>query len=117
MRIEEAAKQKIKKNDQVMIIAGREKGKTGRVSRVVPDKGILFVEKLNIVKRHTKPTQKNQQGGIIDKEAPLNISNVMILCEKCKGPVRVGRKMIDGGKNGKSKNVRYCKSCKEVLDK
>lgn len=103
---------KIRRDDQVMVIAGKEKGKTGKVSRVVVDKAAVVVEKLNMVKRHQKPNAKYKHGGIIEKEAPIAISNVMVLCEKCKGPVRVGKKTLDDGKN-----VRVCKKCGEVLDR
>lgn len=103
---------KIRKDDQIMVKVGREKGKTGKIARVIPDKGLVVVEKLNVVKRHQKPTQKNKQGGIVEKEAPMSISNVMIICEKCKGPVRVGTKRLADGKR-----VRYCKKCSEVIDK
>jgi len=104
-------KYKIKKNDQVMVISGREKGKTGRVIRVIPEKAKVVVEKLNMVKRHTRPTQKSK-GGIIEKESPVSISNVMLICERCKVPVRVGKKILeDGGK------ARYCKKCGELLEK
>lgn len=103
---------KIRKDDQIMVIAGREKGKTGKVLRVDPEKSKVYVEKLNMVKRHQKPSQKYKHGGIIEKEAPLAISNLMLLCEKCKGPVRVGKKLLDDGKR-----VRFCKKCGEVLDK
>ncbi|MDO8427166.1 MAG: 50S ribosomal protein L24 [Deltaproteobacteria bacterium] len=102
---------KIRKDDQIMVIAGREKGKTGKVMKVIPDKGKVLVEKLNIVKRHQKPSAKYKHGGIIEKEGPIAISNVMLLCEKCKGPVRVGKKM------DADKRVRYCKKCGEVLEK
>ncbi len=105
-------KYKIKKNDQIMIIKGKEKGKTGKVIKVDLLKGRVLIEKLNMVKRHAKPSQKHKQGGIIEKEAPLAVSNVMLICDKCKGPVRVGRKVLDDGKK-----VRYCKKCGEVLDK
>lgn len=103
---------KIRRDDQIMVIAGKEKGKTGKVARVVTEKAAVIVEKLNIVKRHQKPTAKYKHGGIIEKEAPIAISNVMLLCEKCKGPVRVGRKTLDNGNK-----VRVCKKCGEVLDK
>ncbi|MBI5562929.1 MAG: 50S ribosomal protein L24 [Deltaproteobacteria bacterium] len=103
---------KIRKDDQVMVTTGKEKGKTGKVMRVIPDKETLLIEKLNIVKRHQKPSQKYKHGGIIEKEAPIAVSNVMLLCAKCKGPVRVGRKILDDGKK-----VRVCKKCGEVLDK
>ena len=105
-------KYKIRKNDQVMIIKGREEGKTGRVMKVIPEKGHVLIEKLNLVKRHTKPSPKYKQGGIIEKEASMAITNVMLICDKCKGPVRVGRKVLEGGKR-----VRFCKKCGEVLEK
>ncbi|HBO85231.1 MAG: 50S ribosomal protein L24 [Deltaproteobacteria bacterium GWC2_42_11] len=108
----QVVKYKIKKNDQVMIISGKEKGKTGRVINVIPDTGRVVVEKLNLVKRHTRASAKVKQGGIIEKESPISISNVMLICEKCKGPVRVGRKVLDDGRR-----VRFCKKCKEVLEK
>jgi len=95
-----------------MIISGKEKGKTGRVINVIPDTGRVVVEKLNLVKRHTRASAKVKQGGIIEKESPISISNVMLICEKCKGPVRVGRKVLDDGRR-----VRFCKKCKEVLEK
>jgi len=97
---------KIKRNDQVMVVAGKEKGKTGRVVRVLTDKATVIIEKLNIVKRHTKPTQTNRQGGIVEKENPIAISNVMILCSKCNAPVRTGVKIDDGGKR-----TRVCRKC------
>lgn len=103
---------KIRKDDQVMVVSGKEKGKTGKVTRVNPDKATVIVEKLNVIKRHQKPSQKYKHGGIIEKESPIAVSNVMILCEKCKGPVRVGRKLLEG-----DKKVRFCKQCGEVLDK
>ncbi|HHD11380.1 MAG TPA: 50S ribosomal protein L24 [Deltaproteobacteria bacterium] len=103
---------KIRKDDNVIVIAGKEKGKTGKVIRVLPDKAMALVEKLNMVKRHQKPTPKYPQGGIIEKEAPIHISNLMIICDKCKKGVRVGRKFLEDGKK-----VRFCKSCGEVLDR
>lgn len=108
----QVAKFKIKKNDQVMVISGREKGKTGRVIRVIPENAKIVIEKLNMVKRHTKASQKVKQGGIIEKEAPIDISNVMLICERCKGPVRVGKKVLEDGKA-----VRYCKKCGDTLEK
>lgn len=103
---------KIRKDDQIMVMTGKERGKTGKVTRVNPEKETAMVEKLNMVKRHQKPSAKHKHGGIIEKEAPIAISNLMILCEKCKGPVRSGMKMLETGKK-----VRYCKKCGEVLDK
>lgn len=95
-----------------MVTVGRERGKTGKISRVEPGKAVVYVEKLNIVKRHQKPSAKYKHGGIIEKEAPINISNVMLICSKCKGPVKAGRKVQEDGSR-----VRFCKKCGEVLDK
>ncbi len=104
------AKWAIKKNDMVMIIAGREKGKTGKVLRVLPENGKVTVERLNIVKRHSKPRGAASPGGIVEKEAPLDISNLMFFCERCNAPVRVGYKIAAD----KSK-TRVCRSCHESL--
>jgi large subunit ribosomal protein L24 len=103
---------KIKKNDTVMIIAGKERGKTGKVMRVLPEKGRVIIERLNLVKRHSKA--KSQQGaqGIVEKEAPLDLSNVMILCEKCNRPVRVRKQLLEDGRR-----VRACHRCGEQMDK
>lgn len=102
----------IKKNDLVMVIAGKEKGKSGRVLRILPEKERVIVEKINFVKRHTRPHGRQRQGGILEKEAPLHISNVMLLCEKCNKPVRIGHRMIEEGKK-----VRFCRRCGELFDK
>ena len=102
----------IKKNDTVKVIAGRESGKTGRVYRVMPDEDRVLVEKLNIVKRHTRPNAVNRQGGIVEKEAPIHVSNVMVVCTKCNKPTRVSHSFLDSGKK-----VRVCKKCGEPMDK
>ncbi|PLX83572.1 MAG: 50S ribosomal protein L24 [Desulfuromonas sp.] len=107
-----AKKLHVKKDDMVMIIAGKEKGKTGKVSRVLADKGRLVVEGLNMVKRHTRPTQANQEGGIIEKEAPLSASNVLLLCGSCDKPVRTGTRVLEDGSK-----ARFCKKCNEIVDK
>lgn len=101
----------IKKNDTVLVISGKEKGKKGRVLSVYPSKQSLLVEKVNIIKRHMKPSRKYAQGGIIEKEAPLHISNVMLVCPKCNKPTRIGNSVLQDGKK-----VRTCKKCKEVID-
>jgi len=101
----------IKKNDQVVVIAGREKGKKGRVVEVDRDKGRVLVEKVNMIKRHTKPGGQTRQGGIIEKEGPLAISNVMLFCQKCNKGVRVSRKRLDDGSG-----VRLCGACGEQFD-
>jgi large subunit ribosomal protein L24 len=101
-----AAKYKIKKNDMVMVITGRDRGKTGKVMRVLPERGRVVVERLNIVKRHSKSRGAASPGGIVEKEAPINISNVMIFCDRCNAPVRVGVKNAEDGT--KSRNCRRC---------
>jgi len=106
------AKLHVKKNDMVKIIAGKEKGKTGKVLRVFPAKGRVVVESLNIIKRHTRPTQVNPDGGIIEKEAPVSISNVMLICASCNEPARTGIRILDDGNK-----ARYCKKCNEIVDK
>jgi large subunit ribosomal protein L24 len=99
------AKYHIKKNDLVVVTQGREKGKSGRVLRVFPEKKKVLLEKINFVKRHSRPHGQQRQGGIIEKEAPLALSNVMLLCEKCNKPVRIGHRIVEGGKKGSAGNV------------
>lgn len=101
---------KIKKDDRVMVMTGRERGKIGRVLKVEPAKERVLVEKINMVKRHTKPTQTGQ-GGIMDKEAPLHISKLQVVCPKCNQAVRVGSTVLEDGRR-----VRVCKKCSEQLD-
>lgn len=102
----------IKKNDTVIVTTGKEKGKRGRVLAVTPSKGRLLVERVNLVKRHMRPSKRYQQGGIIEKEAPVHISNVMLVCPKCDKPTRFGNRVLETGKK-----VRVCKKCAEVMDK
>jgi len=103
---------RVKKGDLVQVISGRDKGKTGKVLSVVPDRQQVFVEKLNFIKRHTRPNQKNRQGGIVEKEGPLHISKVMLVCSSCERPVRVGiRKLEDGNR------LRVCRECGEAIEK
>jgi len=102
----------IKKNDLVLVTKGKEKGKSGKVLRINREKGTAIVERVNFVKRHARPTQKMRQGGILEKEAPVSLPNLRILCGKCDKPVRVRKKELeDGGK------VRICHRCGDVLDK
>lgn len=102
----------VKKNDMVEIIAGKERGKTGKVLRVLPGKGRVVVENLNVIKRHTRPNQLNPEGGIIEKEAPLSISNVMLICGSCNQAARTGVRLLEDGSK-----TRYCKKCNESVDK
>jgi large subunit ribosomal protein L24 len=101
----------IKKNDTVKVIAGKDKGKNGKVLRVIPKKDRVIVEKINMIKRHMKPNQQTRQGGILEKESPIHISNLMLICSKCTDPTRVGYKTLDD-----DRKVRYCKKCQEVLE-
>jgi len=102
---------RIKKGDTVQIIAGDAKGQTGKVLKVLPEKNRVLIENKNIVKRHTKPNRRNQQGGILDKEGSIHLSNVMLLCEKTQKPTRVGIKLLDNGKK-----ARFSKKSKELVD-
>lgn len=106
---------RIKKNDTVMILAGNYKGKTGKVLKVFPQKERVIVEGVNIRKRHTKPSQQNQQGGIVEKEAPINASNVMVLDPKTNEPTRIGKKIIIDEKTGKKRSVRTSRTSGEML--
>jgi len=101
---------KIKKNDTVMISTGKDKGKTGKVLSVSPSTGRGLVQGLNLVKKHTRKTKEDQQGGIIQKESPLHVSNLMVVCQKCGKPTRVGFSMLSDGTK-----TRICKKCKEII--
>ena len=105
------AQQRLRKDDTVVVIAGRERGKQGKVLRVLPAKGRVVVEQINIVKRHQKPRSQQQQGGIIEKEAWLDLSNVMPLCSRCNKPSRVGHRKLEDGRS-----VRICRRCNETLE-
>ncbi len=104
-------KSRIRKGDTVIVVAGRERGKTGKVLSVHLRDGKVVVEKVNIIKRHTKPNQKAKQGGILEREAPLQISNVMFFCPVTQKPTRVGiRTQADG------RRVRFSKKSNETLE-
>lgn len=104
-------KSRIRRDDEVVVIAGRDKGVRGKVIRVIPADGRVLVNKVNMIKRHTRPTP-NGAGGIIEKEAPIAISNVQFYCSHCKAGVRLGAKMLEDGRK-----VRTCHKCGEVLDR
>ena len=106
---------KIKKDDTVIVISGNYKGKTGKVLKVFPKDERIIIEGVNIRKRHTKPNQTNPQGGIMEKEAPINVSNVMVLDPKTNEPTRVGKKVIIDDKTGKKKHVRISRISGEML--
>jgi large subunit ribosomal protein L24 len=103
----------VRKNDNVMVVTGRDRGKRGRVLRVIPAKDRVIVEGVNFIKRHTKPNpQRNVKGGIVEREAPLAASNVQLICPECGAQTRVGRKLLDD-----DRRVRFCVKCKGVVDK
>ena len=102
----------VKKDDMVKIVAGKERGKTGKVLRVFPAKGRVVVEGLNQVKRHTRPSQTNPEGGIVEKEAAMSISNVMLICASCNEATRTGVRLLEDGTK-----TRYCKKCSASVDK
>jgi large subunit ribosomal protein L24 len=102
----------IRKNDQVLVRAGKDRGKRGRVLIVIPDKNRLVVEGVNVVKRHTKPNpQKNIKGGIVEKEAPIHISNVALVCKNCKRHTRLASKVLGDGRH-----ARACKKCGSIIE-
>jgi large subunit ribosomal protein L24 len=103
---------RIRKNDTVMVITGREKGKTGKVLRVIREKNRVVIERLHMVKRHQKPRGQQGQGGIIEKEASIDLSNIMIMCDRCNAPARLGSRRLDDGSA-----VRTCRRCGEGIDK
>ena len=103
----------IRKNDQVVVIAGDDRGKSGRVLRVLPTRGRAIVEKVNFIKRHTRPNpSRNQKGGIVEREAPIQLSNVMLLCPDCSKPTRIGHREVAPGER-----VRVCRRCGSSLDR
>lgn len=105
-------KYKVKVNDKVMVICGKDKGKIGTIKKILRKKDKVIIDQVNIVKKHLKPNPyTGQKGGIVEKEAPIHISNVMIFCESCSKPTRIGYKFTEDGKK-----LRYCKKCNEMLD-
>jgi large subunit ribosomal protein L24 len=102
---------KIKLNDQVEVIAGKDRGVVGKVIKSFRDTDNVIVEKVNMIKRHSKPNMANQQGGIIEKEASINVSNVMLLCPQCSKATRIGFKVLDDGAK-----IRVCKKCGESVE-
>ncbi len=103
---------RVVKNDTIKVVSGKYKGKISKVLKVFPDKDRVIVEGVNIIKKHTRPSQKNTQGGIVEKEAPIHISNVVLVCSKCNKPTRVGYRFLDDGSK-----VRFCKNndCGEII--
>lgn len=100
----------VRKGDTVLVITGKNAGKKGKILSVIPETSRVVVEGVNVVKRHSRPTQKMPQGGIVEKEAPIHSSNVMLFCGKCNSPARVGKKYLESGDK-----VRICKKCGEAI--
>jgi large subunit ribosomal protein L24 len=106
---------KIHKNDMVMVIAGNSRGKTGKVLKVYPEKERVIVEGVNIIKRHTRPNQRNPQGGIVQREASIHVSNVMLLDPKSNQITRVGTKVVKDETTGKKRRMRVAKATGEMF--
>lgn len=102
---------KIRKNDTILVIAGKDKGKKGKIRRALPKEDKVIVEGLNMIKRHSRTKGQARQAGIIELEAPLDIAKVMLICNKCNKPARVGFRFLDDGKK-----TRVCRACSEVID-
>ena len=102
----------VRRGDTVAVISGRERGKRGKVLRVIPETGRVIVEKVNMMRKHQRPTQKLRQGGIIEREAALAIANVLLVCARCDQPSRAGIKILGDGRK-----VRVCRRCGETIDK
>lgn len=100
----------IRKNDKVKVMAGNDRGKTGQVLKVFPGTGRVIVEKVNLIKRHTKRNQRSPQGGIIEKEGPISVTNVMLVCPKCGAVARTGQVILTDGSRARS-----CKKCHEMI--
>jgi len=101
----------IRKNDTVLVIAGKDKGKKGKVRFAYPKEERLLVDGVNFIKKHIRARKQVRQAGIIEQEAPIHVSNVMLLCSKCNHPARVGFRFLEDGRK-----VRFCRSCHEVID-
>ena len=102
---------KIRKNDNVLVVTGKDKGKKGRVRFAYPKKNRVLVEGVNFIKMHSRARAQMRQAGIIEREAPIDVSNVMLVCSRCNRPVRVGFRKLDDGRK-----VRICRACNEVVD-
>ena len=101
----------IRKDDKVKVISGKDNGKIGKVLKIIRKDKRLIIENINIVKRHAKPSAQNRQGGIIESEAPISWSSVMLMCNKCMSPTRIRMKILEDGKK-----MRVCIKCSEVMD-
>lgn len=101
----------VKKGDTVYVLSGKDRGKRGKVLQVIPTEGMVLIEGVNMTTKHKKPRNMYQQGGIIHQESPINSSKVMLVCERCKSPTKVGKRILENGQK-----ARVCKKCNEVID-
>ncbi|HAA25421.1 MAG TPA: 50S ribosomal protein L24 [Ruminiclostridium sp.] len=101
----------VKKGDNVYVLSGKDRGKKGKVLEVIPSKRMVIVEGINMVTRHVKPRNQYQQGGLVNQEAPIYVDKVMLVCDKCGVPTKVGKKYLENGSK-----ARVCKKCEEVID-
>lgn len=106
---------RIHKNDSVKVIAGNSRGKTGKVLKVYRENERVIIEGVNIIRRHSRPSQKNPQGGIVQKEAPIHAANVMVICPKCNTPARLGHKPVTDSTTGRRHRMRVCRNCEEMF--
>jgi len=106
---------RIKKGDTVLVISGDDRGKMGKVLKVLKDKKRAIVEGVNFIKRHTRPTTKNRKGGILEKEGSIESSNIMLYCSKCSSPTKVSYKVLENESGEKLNKVRICGKCGEVI--
>jgi len=100
----------IRNGDTVLVLGGKDRGKKGRVIRAFPKKGTVLVQSVNFMKRHTRPSQRNQRGGVVEREAPMPVSNVMLVCDRCNRATRIEHVRLEDGTK-----VRRCKKCREVI--
>ena len=105
----------IRKEDQVLVISGNHRGKKGKVLKIFPQKDRIVVEGINFIKRHTRPTQRNPQGGILEKEGPIHVSNVMLVCPKCNTPTRINFQVRASEGKASRNRARICKNCGEMI--
>ncbi|NLG87705.1 MAG: 50S ribosomal protein L24 [Clostridiaceae bacterium] len=101
----------VKKGDNVYVLSGKDRGKKGKVLDVIPSKRMVIVEGINMVTRHVKPRNQYQQGGLVNQEAPIYVDKVMLVCDKCGAPTKVGKKYLENGSK-----ARVCKKCGEIID-
>lgn len=102
---------KMKKGDTVVVISGKEKGKRGRILMIAPGKDRVIVEALNMMTHHERPSRRSPQGGMVQKEVPIHVSNLMVVCTKCGKPARLGKRILEN-----DEKVRVCKKCSEIMD-